>query len=95
MTKTQRVLQYIVEYSQQYPGNSPTRREIVSGTGIKSLSNVSIHLDKLVEAGKLEEIRPPGRKSRIFCVVGSLWVKPEQVKTHRSFFDRYFDGFEL
>ena len=95
MNKSQRILQFIIEYSQRYPNNFPTLREICEGADISSTSMVSKHLDNLVEAGQLTKTYAPGRKTRIICVTGGRWVGPEQVANHRSFFDRYFDGFEL
>ena len=73
MNKSQRVYQFIIEYSQRYPNNFPTLREICEGADISSTSMVSKHLDNLVEAGQLAKTYAPGRKTRIICVVGGRW----------------------
>lgn len=47
------VLKYIINYKAMYGGNSPTLREIISGTNETSTSVVRYRIRKLEQAGML------------------------------------------
>ncbi len=47
------IFQWIIDYKAEHDGNSPTIREIMKGTGVKSTSHMVWILDRLVELGQV------------------------------------------
>lgn len=54
MDKTSAILNYIIEYDDEY-GYSPVIREIQEGCKISSTSVVAYHLEKLVKSGDISK----------------------------------------
>lgn len=54
MDKTNNILNYIVEYCDEY-GYPPVIREIQEGCEISSTSVVAYHLDKLIKSGDISK----------------------------------------
>lgn len=50
----QEVLDFIVQYKIDHNGNSPTLRDIISGTSVKSTSHASWVIDKLANRDLLQ-----------------------------------------
>lgn len=53
MSRKEQILEFIIAYIQKH-GYSPSYREIGDGVGLKSLSSVNVHVQKMLETGMLE-----------------------------------------
>lgn len=65
------VLKFIIKYKTENGGNSPTIREIIESTSVKSTSHATYILDKLEELG---EIRV-GHKRNLISIPGYQYIK--------------------
>ena len=62
---------FIVRYKRMNAGDSPTRREIMVGVGLPSVSMVQHHLESLEAAGRIT--RPKRGKARMLAIPGARW----------------------
>lgn len=71
---------WIVRFKEMHAGDSPTRREIMAGVGLPSLSMVQHHLVALEEAGLIQ--RPKRGAARRIAIPGAIWrmMPPAQSK---------------
>lgn len=65
------VFRFIVRYKWLHAGESPSRRDIMSGVGISSLSVVSYYLMRLEEAGWI--VLPSDSRARGIGIPGERW----------------------
>ena len=63
---TEHVYQYVKQYKVTHGGNSPSYREVMAGTGIKSTYVVKYHIDKLIQAGRIAPTE--GRKRALILI---------------------------
>jgi len=64
MDKTDTILNYIIEYYDEY-GYSPVIREIQEGCEISSTSVVAYHLEKLVNSGDISKGKNKARTIKV------------------------------
>lgn len=69
-----RLMECIISYKEQNDGNSPSSRQMMDATGIKSTSVVHFHLRVLEDMGKIKVIRG---SSRQIIVMGGRWTYRE------------------
>jgi predicted transcriptional regulator len=50
-----RILQFIQDYQRAYPGQAPTYRQVIDHLNLRSTGTVRYHIDKLVQAGMVNE----------------------------------------
>ena len=65
------VLAFIIKYKTDNGGNSPTIREIIESTSVKSTSHATYILDKLSQFGKIRI----GSKRNLITVIGYQYTK--------------------
>ena len=70
--RTKMVFQFIVKFKRQYQGRSPTYREIMDGTDLRSTSTVNYHVGRLVKLGKVE-YDDKNASTRSLMVKGARW----------------------
>ena len=64
-----RIYNTVVEYYKKH-GYPPTVREIQDATGVKSISTIHYHIQKMIELGMLETDAENGRASRAIRIPG-------------------------
>lgn len=64
MDKTNAILDYIIEYYDEY-GYSPVIREIQEGCEISSTSVVAYHLEKLIKSGDISKGKNKARTIKV------------------------------
>ena len=69
------VYRFIIRYKRLNAGDSPTRREIMAGVGLPSVSMVHHHLVALEAAGRIR--RPKRGKARMIAIPGAELVGPD------------------
>lgn len=62
---------FIIRYKRMHAGDSPSRREIMAGVGLPSLSMVQHHLVALEAAGRVT--RPGRGNARMIGIPGARW----------------------
>lgn len=62
---------FIIRYKRMNAGDSPSRREIMAGTGLPSVSMVQHHLVALERAGLIQ--RPRRGQARRIAIPGASW----------------------
>ena len=75
--RVERVYRAVVEHKRRSGGDSPTVREIMAATGIRSTSVVSTYLDSLQDAGRLAPVRGGKGWAGGIRVVGGEWHGPQ------------------
>lgn len=75
--KTQRILDFIINYKINTDGNSPAVREILNGLNLSSTSVVIHYLRILENLGIIERKNEINKTTVHFCVVGGKWSPRE------------------
>lgn len=74
---------FIVRFKTMHAGDSPSRREIMAGVGVATLSMVQHHLEALEAAGLIE--RPKRGAARRIAIPGAIWrMMPTTVEGNRA-----------
>lgn len=72
---TERIYEFIVKYYMQH-GYAPSFKEIMHAVGLRSVSTVKLHMDRLFKDGRLEtDMDPEFKKPRAFRVAGYKLIK--------------------
>lgn len=69
--RTDFIWQYILKKCAEQGGVPPTVREIKAECRLSSTSVVNYHINKLIDAGKIEKL-----SERRWCVVNAEWKAP-------------------
>ncbi len=75
---TERIFNFILEHKRRHDGNSPTIREIMTAVGLKSMSVVIYHRNRLVAAGKIRLVGTQHSSNQIE-VIGGKWIFMDNV----------------
>jgi hypothetical protein len=73
-TVREAIFRFLIDYKQQYDGNTPSVREIAEACST-SISNVNYHLTRLEHEHK---IRMWGERRRMIEIVGGSWAFESQ-----------------
>lgn len=72
----QRIYNYIVQYKQQYDGESPTTRQICTACNVRSTSHASKQIHALERLGMIKLFAKDGNYKTGIIVTGATWTPP-------------------